>query len=574
MPGVLPQRIGTKIGQADTILDAGCGAGKFSQSLFQMSYLKNVSLVGLDIHLPSLRVAKDLGLYEEVVRASAHKIPFKERTFDVVLCVEVLEHLPRRNGSGLLEEIERVASKRVVLSTPNGFSPRAKNELKGLENPFMDHVSGWLPQDFKEAGYDIEGNGLAIIWGRGGLVRRLPRFLHPLVAAVSYLMNPIASRNPILAAGLICRKNIGLEGLAREKSHTASIGFPSQLTSPAPASGTTADENWPLVSVVVSNYNGVKFGVLEKCLSSLDQMTYPRFETLIVDNSSDDDSPEYVLAHFKNPRLTIVRNSNNNYTQGLNIALENAKADYILYLNNDTEATPDLIKPLVLCMKSQSNAAIVQCKLLQTQDRTKIDSLGEAVDFLGYHTSLGAGKVDFAKECIPFEVPCTNGSAFMIRKSLLLKVRGFDPQYCSGYEDVDLSLRMRALGYSIFTAPQSVIYHARGTTALSEQMRTMVTYHFSKNRLVTLLKFHSSRHLFLVLPMLTAAYFLEFLWVGVRGRSFGRGFAKLRGMFWVVKNIRYVLSAREQVRKMRKTNNVGIIFGKPLLVPGTILSAR
>lgn len=336
----------------------------------------------------------------------------------------------------------------------------------------------------------------------------------------------------------------------------------------------TANGNWPLVSVVVSNYNGVKFGVLEKCLSSLDQMTYPMFETLIVDNSSDDDSPEYVLSHFRNPRLTIVRNSCNNYTQGLNIALENAKGDYILYLNNDTEATPDLIEPLVLCMKSQSNAAIVQCKLLQAQDRTKIDSLGEAIDYLGYHKSLGAGKVDFAKEGIPFEVPCTNGSAFMIRKSLLLNVGGFDPQYYSGYEDVDLSLRMRALGYSIFTAPQSVIYHARGTTAQSERMRTLVTYHFSKNRLVTLLKFHRSRHLFLVLPMLTAAYLLEFLWVGARGRSFERGLAKLRGMFWVVKNIRYVLSSRERIRKMQKTNNVGIIFGKPLLVPGSILSAK
>jgi GT2 family glycosyltransferase len=331
------------------------------------------------------------------------------------------------------------------------------------------------------------------------------------------------------------------------------------------------EEDWPLVSVVVSNYNGIKFGVLEKCLSSIDQMTYPRFETLIIDNSSDDNSPEYVIARFKNPRLTIVRNSSNNYALGLNIALENAKGDYILYLNNDTEATSALIEPLVLCMKSHADIAIVQCKLLRAQDRSRIDSLGEAIDLLGYHTSIGAGKLDSGKECVPFEIPCTNGSAFMIRKSLLLKMRGFDPQYYSGYEDVDLSLRVRALGYSIFTAPQSVIYHARGTTLLSERMRIMSTYHFSKNRLVTLLKLHRSRHLFLVLPMLTAAYFFEFLWISIRGRAFERGFARLRAMFWVGRNIRYVLLARERVEEMKKTNNVGIIFGKPLFMPRTIL---
>jgi GT2 family glycosyltransferase len=325
---------------------------------------------------------------------------------------------------------------------------------------------------------------------------------------------------------------------------------------------------------VVSNYNGIKFGVLEKCLSSIDQLTYPRLETLIVDNSSDDSSPEYVQARFKSPRLKILKNSTNNYTQGLNIALEKARGDYILYLNNDTEARSNFVEPLVQCMRLHADTAIVQCKLLQASDRSRIDSLGEAIDFLGYHTSIGGGQVDFTKECVPFEVPCTNGSAFMIRKHLLLGLRGFDPRFYSGYEDVDLSLRVRALGYTIFTQPRSVIYHARGTTLLNESMRVMSTYHFSKNRLVTLLKFHRSRHLVLVLPMITAAYLFEFLWVSARGRAFERGFARLRAMFWVWRNIRYVIFARERVKEMEKTSKVRIIFGRLLLSPAQLGQVR
>jgi GT2 family glycosyltransferase len=286
---------------------------------------------------------------------------------------------------------------------------------------------------------------------------------------------------------------------------------------------------------------------------------------LVVDNLSDDESLEYVQRHFKNPHVTVVRNSSNNYTMGLNIGLESAKGDYILYLNNDTEATPNLVEPLVLCMESKADTAIVQCKLLQARDRSKIDSLGEAIDFLGYHASIGAGQKDPNKEYLPFEIPCTNGSAFMIRKKVLSTLKGFDAQYYSGYEDVDLSLRVRALGYTICAEPRSVIYHDRGTTLLSERMRIMSTYHFSKNRLVTLMKFHSSRHLFLVLPMITGAYFLEFLWVGVKGHAFERGFSRLLAMIWVWKNMRYVLRARENLKRMKKTGNVGIIFGKLLL---------
>jgi hypothetical protein len=74
--------------------------------------------------------------------------------------------------------------------------------------------------------------------------------------------------------------------------------------------------------------------------------------------------------------------------------------------------------------------------------------------------------------------------------------------------------------------------------------------------------------------MITAAYFLEFLWVGARGRAFERGFARLRAMFWVWRNIRYVLRARETVKKMEKTSKVGITFGKFLLRPTQITALK
>jgi GT2 family glycosyltransferase len=149
----------------------------------------------------------------------------------------------------------------------------------------------------------------------------------------------------------------------------------------------------------------------------------------------------------------------------------------------------------------------------------------------------------------------------MIRKELLLGLGGFDNEYYSGYEDVDLSLGVRTLGYAVLTDPRSVVYHARGTTALNSQMRFLVTFHFSKNRLVTLLKFHRIRHLLFVLPTLGAIYLFEFAYVRARERASRRGLAKIRAFIWVCENLRYVFRERERISKMKRAD-LGVNFDK------------
>ena len=311
----------------------------------------------------------------------------------------------------------------------------------------------------------------------------------------------------------------------------------------------TVSQDSPLVSIVVSNYNGLRFGVLEKCLLSIFQITYSNYELLVIDNCSDDGSARYLKERFETRPLKVVRNPANNYTQGLNLALDAAGGKFLLYLNNDVEVNPGFVEPLVESMEARKEVGIVQCKLLDARNRSRIDSLGEEIDFLGYHTSWSAGELDFGSLAQPFEVPCTNGSAFMIRKHVLSELGGFDARYHSGYEDVNLSLAARALGYTILTNPRSVVYHARGTTALSDQMRVVTTYHFAKNRLVTLLKFHRIYHLLLVLPMLAVAYFLESLWVTGKEHRVDRGAAKLRALFWVWGNLDYVIKERKKVHR-------------------------
>jgi hypothetical protein len=319
----------------------------------------------------------------------------------------------------------------------------------------------------------------------------------------------------------------------------------------------------PKVSIVISNYNGLRHGVLGKCLFSVLEMTYPNYEVIVVDNCSSDGSLEYIKEHFRRRNLRAIKNSENNYAKGLNIGLENAIGEYILYLNNDTRVDPSFLQPLVQDLKGHENVAAVQCMLINAHNG-KIDSLGEVIDTFGYFQSLGQGQDTPRRLTNPFEIPFLNGSAFLIRKNTLRQINGFDPTYYSGYEDVDMCLKVRSLGYKILSEPKSLVYHARGTTFRSETMRTFGSFHFNKNRLTTLFKFYPVRKLTLIMPTLILFYMAEFSYISTIKRKHQLGITRLWALEWFIKNFKYELTERRKVQKNIKYHDAAKFISKGL----------
>ncbi len=79
-----------------------------------------LEVVGIDIFKSYLDEAKGKGVYQELILGDVRHLPLKDKSFDVVICMEVLEHLEKVDGEKLLGELERVAKRQVLLSTPVG----------------------------------------------------------------------------------------------------------------------------------------------------------------------------------------------------------------------------------------------------------------------------------------------------------------------------------------------------------------------------------------------------------------------------------------------------------------------
>ena len=294
------------------------------------------------------------------------------------------------------------------------------------------------------------------------------------------------------------------------------------------------------VSVVVVNYNGEAF--LEKCLRSiLDQSRSPD-EILIVDNASTDRSLSLLQTSFPNiPLLTLQENLG--YAGACNHGIEQCTGELIAILNNDLVLDSRWLESL---LKENSPAwDFWACRILFASDPSRVDSAGDGMAVVGSGFKIGHGDLASHHEtaCEVFG-PC--GAAALYRRSLLEAVGGFDPDFFLIYEDADLNVRARLLGFRCRYVPGAVVYH-RVNASIGSLSRTYVffghrnsEYVFWKNMPSRLLwSFLPERLLFNLLSLL---FFL----------SKGRGGAFLKGKIDFLRRFPDTLQKRRRIQASRQ----------------------
>lgn len=166
------------------VLDVGCG-----KRCALKPTAKNFWTVGIDHYFPYIQFCRASGAYDAFSLGDARHLPFKSNAFDCLVAIEVLEHMNRKDAFLMLKELERVAAKKIILTTPNGFLPTYAGPD---DNPEEAHLSGWKVEELNDLGFDIYGiSGLKIFWTirRGRAVFRfIPdrfRFLQKIIMDIS-----------------------------------------------------------------------------------------------------------------------------------------------------------------------------------------------------------------------------------------------------------------------------------------------------------------------------------------------------------------------------------------------------
>ncbi|MBI2549616.1 class I SAM-dependent methyltransferase [Candidatus Woesearchaeota archaeon] len=155
-----PVELEKAVGDCKTLLDVGCGSNS-PVKLFQ----HRLYSVGVDAFKPSVEKAKGEKTHNKYYVMDVLEIgkAFKPGSFDCVLASDVIEHLAKEDGYKLLDMMEKIARRKVIIFTPNGFMPQAAYE----GNPWQLHKSGWAVNEMRKRGYKVTGvNGFKPLrWG-------------------------------------------------------------------------------------------------------------------------------------------------------------------------------------------------------------------------------------------------------------------------------------------------------------------------------------------------------------------------------------------------------------------------
>jgi SAM-dependent methyltransferase len=132
----------------DSVLDLGCGRHSMVPILPDKT-----ETVGVEFFEEHYNEAVAKGRHTRYVRADITKVDFPEKSFEAAVMLDVIEHLPKEEGMKLLGKMEKWATKKIVLFTPNGFLKQHQFD----DNPLMEHQSGWEVDELKKLGFKVYG---------------------------------------------------------------------------------------------------------------------------------------------------------------------------------------------------------------------------------------------------------------------------------------------------------------------------------------------------------------------------------------------------------------------------------
>ena len=244
------------------------------------------------------------------------------------------------------------------------------------------------------------------------------------------------------------------------------------------------------LSVVIVSFNARDY--LRRCLGSLYEHTAGiGYEVIVVDNASWDDSVQMVESEF--PQASLIRcSANQGFAAACNRGIAQAKGEFILLLNPDTEIADNAFAPMVAYCRQQPQVGILGPKLLNSDGSLQLSCRR----FPSHLTGL-FNRQSILTRLLPrnrfssrylmsdwnhnsiAEVDWLSGACTLLRRQMLADIGPLDEGFFMYIEDVDICYRAHQGGYRVVYFPQAVVTHHIGRSSDTLPNRSILQWHRS-----------------------------------------------------------------------------------------------
>lgn len=290
-----------------------------------------------------------------------------------------------------------------------------------------------------------------------------------------------------------------------------------------------------MVSVVIASWNAK--ADLERCIDSVLASSYSPLEVIVVDNASTDNTPEFMEKKY-GKKIRLFRLKENAFAGGArDFGWRKAKGRAVFFLDQDNELGKHCIKELSSELFSGEEIGEVGPLMLWGCAKDKVWFAGARTSLLTSRTTyVGSNEKNAGQFSKPYETDHIP-NAFMLKKSALEKIGGFDLFYKMEFEESDLAMKVKEAGFKVLVVPKALDWHHTPMLSSSrEKAKAGSTFSpkrawlKARNRVYFMRK-HSGKNfaafLLVFLPLLTLAYSVMFLREG-RIDAFS---ANIKGVF-------------------------------------------
>lgn len=289
----------------------------------------------------------------------------------------------------------------------------------------------------------------------------------------------------------------------------------------------------PLISIIVLNWNQTE--TTQQFLASTRKLKYSNYEILVCDmGSTIDPGPQIYKGNYPNTRL-LKADIMHRPSGAVNRAIAQAKGDFILFMNNQTEVTENVVEELLRPLLENPALGVTCPKVYSYSNRNIIEYAGcNPVSILtGKSNIIGNRQPDKGQYDKQVYTDGVYSGAMMMRKSIIEQGAVLPPSFFVYFDDAEISARVLKCGYKILFQPSAIVYSKR--PIVNRQGTATEVYYNTRNRILAMRNNTTAVGFSAFLLFFSLFFFpVNIIWYTVSGK-FDHLWAFIKAITWNIK---------------------------------------